>query len=118
MNYSILSVTVLFVLLNVQCITKKPSSTNNQDQQKREEVILSEGYIKAKVVDLKGKDGCNLLLQNMANQELLNPVSWPEEVAYKKPGVMVYVKYRESRIQQSTCLSSKPIVIDEIKLIE
>ncbi len=90
----------------------------SDEDKKREQIILSEGYIKAKVVNLKDKDGCGFLLENMETKLLLNPISWPEETNYKIEGTLVWLKYRESRSSQTSCFQSKPVVIDEIKVIE
>ena len=117
-KYSI-SYIVFIVVLLVGCKTKQSSTTTMSDEdKKREQTIISEGYIKAKVVNLKDKDGCGFLLENTANKELLNPISWPEETNYKVEGTLVWLKYRESRSSQSACFQSKPVVIDEIKIIE
>jgi hypothetical protein len=113
---------IVFLLLPggilFSCKSKQGTTSMSDEQKKIEQTILSEGYIKAKVVNLKDKDGCGFLLQNMADKQLLNPIAWPEGDMYKIEGNMVWVKYRESRINQTTCLQSKPVVIDEIKLIE
>jgi len=117
-RYSIGFIVFTLVLL-VGCKTKQSSTTTMSDEdKKREQTIISEGYIKAKVVNLKDKDGCGFLLENTANKELLNPISWPEETNYKVEGTLVWLKYRESRSSQSACFQSKPVVIDEIKIIE
>jgi hypothetical protein len=118
MKHSVIVLVVCCAVFNWHCTTKKEARAAQPEHKKQEEMMINEGYIKAKVIDLKGKDGCEILLENLLNKELLNPISWPEEVAYKKPGTLVYVKYRESRIQQSTCFSSKPVMLDEIKIIK
>jgi hypothetical protein len=109
---------LVLLSLIVGCKSKQATATMSEEEKKMEQTILNEGYIKAKVVNLKGKDGCGFLLENAADKQLLNPISWPEGANYKTEGTLVWVKYRESRINQTTCLQSKPVVIDEIKLIE
>ncbi len=115
--YSIGIFVLTFVLIT-GCKTKQSTTTMSDDDKKREQTILSEGYIKAKIINLKDKDGCGFLLENTANKELLNPISWPEDTNYKVEGALVWLKYRESRSSQSACFQSKPVVIDEIKMIE
>lgn len=107
---------VLLSLAFSACKVKQPA-ISSEDEKKREATIISEGYIKAKVVNFKDKDGCGFVLENTATKELFSPISWPTDQNYKVDGALVWVKYRISRSSQEGCFQSKPIVIDEIKMI-
>lgn len=95
------------------------SSTDANPEKAREEVILSEGYSKCEVVDMGAQDECGFVLQDLNAKKFYKPVQWEGEFAeYKKAGNVVYIKFRSSRITQTVCLQSMPILLDEMKLVE
>lgn len=99
--------------------SENSSTEQDKNEKAREEAIFADGYKKCKVVDKGGVDGCGILLEDVNGGQLYNPVAWDEDfMPYKKTGNLVYIKFRSSKISQTSCLSSMPIIVDEMKLIE
>ncbi len=88
-------------------------------EQEREKVILAEGYSKCKVVDMGSQDECGFVLQDLNGNNLYKPLQWKDEfVNYRQDGNVVYIKFRGSKVTQTVCLQSMPIIVDEMKLVE
>lgn len=79
------------------------------------ETKIEEGYLKAFATNQYGDEGCGWVLYS-EEVGLLMPIDLEEK--YKQEGLEMLVKYRPSRVQQETCFNAKPILIDEILLIE
>lgn len=117
---SIFSSVVFASCTGTQNTTSSDNSSKDDEPEKaREEVILSEGYSKCEVIDMGTQDECGFVLQDLNEKKLYKPVQWEGELAeYKKAGNIVYIKFRTSRITQTVCLQSMPILLDEMKLVE
>lgn len=88
-------------------------------EEEREKMILSAGYKKCEVVDMGTEDECGFVLQDLSEKKLYKPVQWQSEfVPYREDGNIVYVKFRGSKVTQTVCLQSMPVILDEMKLIE
>lgn len=99
--------------------SSKDDNSSSSEKEDREKVILSEGYSKCEVIDMGSKDECGFVLQDLNQNQLYKPVQWEGEFAeYKKAGNIVYIKFRSSRITQTVCFQSMPIILDEMKLVE
>lgn len=104
--------------------TTSSGDSNDSDfelskEEEREQLILSEGYNKCEVVDMGTEDECGFVLQDLNAKKLYKPVQWEGEFAeYKKAGNIVYIKFRGSKVTQTVCLQSMPIILDEMKLVQ
>lgn len=95
------------------------TETEVNKEKEREEVILSEGYSKCEVVDMGTQDECGFVLQDLNAKQFYRPLQWDGEFAmYKQAGNIVYIKFRGSKVTQTVCLQSMPIILDEMKLVE
>lgn len=123
-----LSLLFLLMLSLLSCTGMKDTSANNEEntnteevrkEEKREQEILAAGYSKCEVVDMGSQDECGFVLQDLNAKKLYKPVQWEGEFAmYQQNGNIVYIKYRASKITQTVCLQSMPIILDEMKLVE
>lgn len=123
-----LSLLFLLMLGLSSCTGMRDTNSNNEDNantdemskdEKREQDILAAGYSKCEVVDMGTQDECGFVLQDLNAKQLYKPVQWEGEFAmYKQNGNIVYIKYRASKVTQTVCLQSMPIILDEMKLVE
>jgi hypothetical protein len=116
---TLLTLSLGLVIAFASCNTTKQTAEEaaaEVQKMEREKTIMSEGYSKAKVINKGGE--CGFMLETLVGSNLLNPVSWSEPEIFQKEGAIVWVKYRESRAPQNGCTDGKPVVIDEMKLIE
>lgn len=116
----------IFLFILNSCSGTQQTTNNNENltpeeiaKAERDKTAFEGGYLKCEVVDLKGDDGCGILIKDLKSGQLFNPISWHEDfVSYRVAGNIVYLKYTPSKISQSNCFSSIPIVIEELKLAE
>lgn len=95
------------------------SITENTEEESKEEKVLAAGYKKCEILNLDGKDGCGFLLKDLNEDALYNPIDWSGKFAtFRTVGNVVYVRLRPSKIAQTTCLISTPVMIDEMKLVK
>jgi hypothetical protein len=107
-----------FFILSCNTSKNAVSTATNEatNEMKSNAERLSEaGFEEMTVIDMKQEDGCGFILKSTTNKQIYNPIEWIEE-EIKVNGNVVWVKYRTSKITQTTCLKSTPIIIDEIKL--
>ncbi|CAG5078217.1 hypothetical protein [Parvicella tangerina] len=126
----VFSITTLLLIFLVSCTGTQNTTSSGENnstetekeiskEEEREKMILSAGYKKCEVVDMGTEDECGFVLQDLSEKKLYKPVQWQSEfVPYREDGNIVYVKFRGSKVTQTVCLQSMPVILDEMKLIE
>ena len=116
--YILIYLTLGLTLLSCDT-TKQTTETvdNTIETVKSDEARLADaGFAQMVVVDMKNEGGCSFVLKDKKTGTIYNPISWIDEDENKVNGKVVWVKYHTSKIAQTTCLSSTPIVMEELKL--
>ena len=95
--------------------TSEEAVEETSPEQKREDMIKADGYFKGKVANYSDKEGCGIVIELVDVDRVIIPVEL--ENTYRQEGLMLWVKFTDSRIQQS-CGAGSPAVIHEVKVIE
>lgn len=125
-----LNILLLSIFSLTSCTGSKSTSSDSANgknsnseelslEEEREQNILNAGYKKCEIVDMGEKDGCGFIMKDLNADQIYRPVQWEGEFEhFKKDGNIVYVKFRGSKIAQTVCFQSMPVILDEMKLVE
>ncbi len=106
------------VSIGLSCKTNtKPSTvleTEIEDPSTKSELtLISEGYVKAIVLDKQNHYDCGFLIQLEQDDQLLFPLRLKEEL--KQDHLKVWILFRPIRPIQANCPDAKPVEIEGIQ---